>query len=116
MLTVDVLPPPSETGPGPETERPDRDPVPLFTSAPSSTGPEAPRDDAASGRIEVEGLNAYYGVFRAIRDVTLALEPQAVTAIIGPSGCGKSTFLRSLNRMHELAPGASSCIRFSERR
>jgi phosphate transport system ATP-binding protein len=59
-----------------------------------------------TGRIEVQGLNGYYGAFRAIRDVTLAIEPQAVTAIIGPSGCGKSTFLRSLNRMHELAPGA----------
>jgi phosphate transport system ATP-binding protein len=61
---------------------------------------------AASGRIEVEGLNVYYGGFRAVRDVSLSIRPHAVTAIIGPSGCGKSTFLRSLNRMHEVAPGA----------
>jgi phosphate transport system ATP-binding protein len=61
---------------------------------------------AASGRIEVEGLNVYYGGFRAVRDVSLSIRPHAVTAIIGPSGCGKSTFLRSLNRMHEVVPGA----------
>ena len=59
-----------------------------------------------SGRLEIKGLNLYYGSFRAVRDISLAIEPRAVTAIIGPSGCGKSTFLRSLNRMHELAVDA----------
>ena len=54
----------------------------------------------------IEGLNVYYGAFRAVRDVALTIPPRAVTAIIGPSGCGKSTFLRTLNRMHELTPGA----------
>ncbi|HEX7474218.1 MAG TPA: phosphate ABC transporter ATP-binding protein PstB, partial [Candidatus Limnocylindrales bacterium] len=43
---------------------------------------------------------------RAVRDVSLAIQPHAVTALIGPSGCGKSTFLRTLNRMHEVIPGA----------
>ena len=104
MMTVDVLPPPTETDPDPPIERPASEPVgPLGESPPS---PSASPDTAASGQIEVESLNAFYGPFRAIRDVSLRLEPQAVTAIIGPSGCGKSTFLRSLNRMHELAPGA----------
>ena len=56
--------------------------------------------------LEVRDLSAFYGSFRAIRDVTLSIPDRAVTAIIGPSGCGKSTFLRSLNRMHELTPGA----------
>ena len=56
--------------------------------------------------LEVRDLSAFYGSFRAIRDVTLRIPDRAVTAIIGPSGCGKSTFLRSLNRMHELTPGA----------
>jgi phosphate transport system ATP-binding protein len=60
----------------------------------------------ATGRIEVVGLSAYYGDFRAVREVTMTIPPQSVTAIIGPSGCGKSTFLRSLNRMHELTAGA----------
>jgi phosphate transport system ATP-binding protein len=57
-------------------------------------------------RIEVDGLTAYYGSKPAVADVSLAIEPKGVTALIGPSGCGKSTFLRSLNRMHEVIPGA----------
>ena len=57
-------------------------------------------------RIDISGLNAFYGKFRAIADVSLTIEPRSVTAFIGPSGCGKSTFLRTLNRMHEVVPGA----------
>ncbi|MER6161791.1 phosphate ABC transporter ATP-binding protein PstB [Streptomyces sp. NPDC001868] len=56
-------------------------------------------------RIDVSGLNAYYSSFRAIEDISMAIEPRTVTAFIGPSGCGKSTFLRTLNRMHEVTPG-----------
>jgi len=59
-----------------------------------------------SKRIEVNGLNAYYGKFKAVEDVSLVIEPRTVTAFIGPSGCGKSTFIRTLNRMHEVIPGA----------
>ncbi|GAB2519850.1 phosphate ABC transporter ATP-binding protein PstB [Paramicrobacterium agarici] len=59
-----------------------------------------------SKRIEVKDLNVYYSAFRAVEDVTLTIEPRSVTAFIGPSGCGKSTFLRTLNRMHEVIPGA----------
>lgn len=59
-----------------------------------------------SKRIEVEDLKVYYGNFLAVDDVTLTIEPKSVTAFIGPSGCGKSTFLRTLNRMHEVIPGA----------
>jgi phosphate transport system ATP-binding protein len=57
-------------------------------------------------RIEVSGLHAYYGATHAIEDISMAIEPRSVTAFIGPSGCGKSTFLRTLNRMHEVIPGA----------
>jgi phosphate transport system ATP-binding protein len=57
-------------------------------------------------RIDVSDLNIFYGDFRAVADVTVSIEPRSVTALIGPSGCGKSTFLRSLNRMHEVLPGA----------
>jgi phosphate transport system ATP-binding protein len=57
-------------------------------------------------RIEVKDLNLYYGKFQAVDGVTLAVPPRSVTAFIGPSGCGKSTVLRSLNRMHEVIPGA----------
>jgi phosphate transport system ATP-binding protein len=54
----------------------------------------------------VDSLHAYYGRKHAVKDVTLKIEPGAVTAIIGPSGCGKSTLLRCLNRLHEVIPGA----------
>ncbi|MFZ5870297.1 MAG: phosphate ABC transporter ATP-binding protein PstB [Actinomycetota bacterium] len=57
-------------------------------------------------RIDVSDLNIYYGDFLAVENVSMTIEPSSVTALIGPSGCGKSTFLRSLNRMHEVIPGA----------
>ncbi len=56
--------------------------------------------------IEVRGLNAWYGGFRAVKDITLTVPRRRITAIIGPSGSGKSTLIRCLNRMHELVPGA----------
>jgi phosphate transport system ATP-binding protein len=57
-------------------------------------------------RIEAAGITAYYGGFKAIDSISMVMEPKSVTALIGPSGCGKSTFLRSINRMHEVLPGA----------
>jgi phosphate transport system ATP-binding protein len=57
-------------------------------------------------RIDLEDLNAYYGSFHAVKAVNLSVQPRSVTAFIGPSGCGKSTVLRTLNRMHEVIPGA----------
>jgi phosphate transport system ATP-binding protein len=57
-------------------------------------------------RIDVSDLDIYYGSFKAVESVSLSVEPRSVTAFIGPSGCGKSTVLRSLNRMHEVIPGA----------
>jgi phosphate transport system ATP-binding protein len=57
-------------------------------------------------RIDCSDVNIYYGDFLAVQDVTVSIEPRSVTALIGPSGCGKSTFLRTLNRMHEVIPGA----------
>lgn len=57
-------------------------------------------------RIDIRNMNAYYGSFRAVADVSLTVEPKSVTAFIGPSGCGKSTVLRTINRMHEVIPGA----------
>ncbi len=64
-----------------------------------------PAQPAPSPKLQIRGLNVFYGTFRAVRDVDLAIPGRSVTAIIGPSGCGKSTFLRTLNRMHELVPG-----------
>jgi len=57
-------------------------------------------------QIDVTNLNIYYTKFLAVEAVSMTIEPKAVTALIGPSGCGKSTFLRCLNRMHEVIPGA----------
>jgi phosphate transport system ATP-binding protein len=55
---------------------------------------------------DIEGLSVAYGRTEAIRDVGLQIREHAITAVIGPSGCGKSTFLRSLNRLNDLVPGA----------
>jgi phosphate transport system ATP-binding protein len=59
-----------------------------------------------TAKIEVRGLNAWFKTTHALRDVTLVVPQNTVLAIIGPSGCGKSTFVRCINRMHELVPGA----------
>jgi phosphate transport system ATP-binding protein len=60
----------------------------------------------AKTKISIEKLNAWFGAFHAIHDITIDIPERQVTAVIGPSGCGKSTFLRCLNRMHEQVPGA----------
>jgi len=59
-----------------------------------------------SKRIEAHDVDIFYGKFKAVEGVTMTIEPRNVTAFIGPSGCGKTTFLRSINRMHEVLPGA----------
>jgi phosphate transport system ATP-binding protein len=60
---------------------------------------------AAESKIATEGLNLFYGKFHALKDVTISVRPQTITAIIGPSGCGKSTLLRCFNRLNERIPG-----------
>ena len=64
------------------------------------------RVERVAKRFKVQGVNLFYGDFHAVQDVTMTIEPNQVTALIGSSGCGKTTMLRSLNRMHELTPGA----------
>jgi phosphate transport system ATP-binding protein len=61
---------------------------------------------ASAVAMRVEELSAWYGARQAIANVSMVIEPGAVTAIIGPSGCGKSTLVRCLNRIHEVVPGA----------
>jgi phosphate transport system ATP-binding protein len=61
-----------------------------------------------SPKLRSDGLKAYFGKNEALHGINLAIRPNKVTAIIGPSGCGKSTFIRCLNRMHELTPGAKA--------
>jgi phosphate transport system ATP-binding protein len=77
-------------------ERPIPEPGRLSVAAPVAVEP----------KLTVRGLSAWYGKNRALHDVNLTVAPRSVMAAIGPSGCGKSTFLRCLNRMHELIPGA----------
>ena len=57
-------------------------------------------------KIDVEHLSFFYGDKRALEDISIKIQPNVVTAFIGPSGCGKSTFLRTLNRMNDIIPGA----------
>jgi phosphate transport system ATP-binding protein len=61
---------------------------------------------SAGGAISIKNLNAFYGKFQAIRDVSLEVPANQILALVGPSGSGKSTVLRSINRIHETAIGA----------
>ena len=56
-------------------------------------------------KFDVEGLDLYYGNFKALKDITMQIKKNEITALIGPSGCGKSTFLKTLNRMNDLVEG-----------
>ncbi len=56
--------------------------------------------------IETKNIDFYYGDFHALKNISMKMEANTVTALIGPSGCGKSTFLRLFNRMNDLIPGA----------
>jgi phosphate transport system ATP-binding protein len=58
--------------------------------------------------IEARDMSVFYGSFRAVKSISLPIEPQKITALIGPSGCGKSTVLRSFNRMNDLIPVAQT--------
>ena len=58
-------------------------------------------------KFEIENLNAWFGARQVLKNISMKIKENAVTAIIGPSGCGKTTFIRCLNRMHEITPGAS---------
>jgi phosphate transport system ATP-binding protein len=59
-------------------------------------------------KISVSGLEAWFGKNRVLKGIDIAIEARRVTAVIGPSGCGKSTFIRCINRLHEMIPGAKS--------
>jgi len=73
--------------------------------------PRRPRgasaESAPSSMLEADGIDVWFGSRQVLEKVSLTMHPGEITALIGPSGCGKSTFLRTLNRMHELIPGAS---------
>src|SRR4029079_12205804 len=90
-----------------EAQPPVESPRPRITEAATDGARSAERAIVHKAKtVEVKDVNLYYGDFHAVQDVTMTIEPNKVTALIGSSGCGKTTFLRSLNRMHELTPGA----------
>ncbi|WP_442594943.1 phosphate ABC transporter ATP-binding protein PstB [Neobacillus sp. D3-1R] len=64
------------------------------------------KEEKADNILKVKNLQIFYGEKRAVNGISMNIEKNRVTALIGPSGCGKSTFLRSINRMNDLIPGA----------
>jgi phosphate transport system ATP-binding protein len=65
---------------------------------------DVPQQQVTNFKLKVHALNVFYGAFQAIKNASMAMPENRVSALIGPSGCGKSTFVRALNRMHDLVP------------
>ncbi len=78
--------------------------LPLLSGLASRGAPPGPAADHPV-KIDVDGMNFYYGAKRALDGIAIRIDTNRVTAFIGPSGCGKSTFLRTLNRMNDIIPG-----------
>src|SRR5574338_775838 len=74
----------------------------------ASTGRDAgsPAPQAGPVVLDLHNVSVFYGNYEAVRNTTMSIARNQITALIGPSGCGKSTVLRSLNRMNDLIPGA----------
>ena len=79
--------------------------IPPLVAA-TAPGRADPRAEPGQNLFEIDRLSVYYGDFRAVRDVSLDVYSNEITALIGPSGCGKTTVLRCLNRMNDLIPTA----------
>lgn len=89
----------------PTTIRQEANGTPLLRPLTINAAAEAlPSTEAPA--LSVRDLQAWYGSFQALKGINIQIAPRQITALIGPSGCGKSTFLRCLNRMHEVIPGA----------
>ena len=106
-VTVAAMPPPTDSSQPADASRvaPSAATTPQIRIAvqPSAASEETKSHET---RIAIKDLNIYYGPKRAVRDVTMDVPANAVTAFIGPSGCGKSTILRCFDRMNDLIPGA----------
>ena len=77
----------------------------MATPTTTPVAPHVPDESPLRDKIAIRNLNFFYGDVRALKDISLPLYENRVTAFIGPSGCGKSTLLRVLNRMYDLYPG-----------
>jgi phosphate transport system ATP-binding protein len=75
---------------------------------PMASQPSRPDPPGRKDALRTEGLSAFFGTRQILHGVSMGMQEHRVTAIIGPSGCGKTTFIRCLNRMHEVVPGASA--------
>jgi phosphate transport system ATP-binding protein len=98
------------TRPEPTPDQQDAAPIPRRQKVRPArpAAPSAPTVDLREPLpLVAEGVSAWFGTHKVLERVSLTMPPRTVTALIGPSGCGKSTFLRILNRMHELVPGAA---------
>jgi phosphate transport system ATP-binding protein len=94
----------TQTAPAPPTEAP---PVRVAVAQDTQALParDATAAEPAEPVISFKDVHFYYGSFRAVKDVSIEIRQQQITALIGPSGCGKSTLLRTINRMNDLIPG-----------
>jgi phosphate transport system ATP-binding protein len=77
----------------------------MTATAPTRIAPVAETAADLIGMIEARDFSFWYGKKQALKNISMAVPPRSVTALIGPSGCGKSTFLRSINRLNDLIPG-----------
>jgi phosphate transport system ATP-binding protein len=84
------------------TATPSAEPAEAYAPERAEVAPEGATEQV----FEVSDFSAYYGAFRAVRDITMSIPRNRITAFIGPSGCGKSTLLRCFNRMNDLVPSA----------
>lgn len=75
-----------------------------ITAEPHLAAPGVEAEAGEGFKIRADGVSFYYGRFQALKNITMSIPENSVTALIGPSGCGKSTFLRLLNRMNDLIP------------
>ncbi|WP_322756773.1 ATP-binding cassette domain-containing protein, partial [Frankia sp. Cas3] len=104
MIGMPALDKPTEELPGVA------DPATAVAATASGLIPAARRErtgPVSGAALETRDISAWFGERKVLDRVSLTMRPGEVTALIGPSGCGKSTYLRILNRMHELIPGAS---------
>jgi phosphate transport system ATP-binding protein len=88
------------------TATPDRPNVQIDTSGRLATGSDSGPQEAGVPVMEMNGVSVFYGDYEAVRETTMPIRQNQITAMIGPSGCGKSTILRALNRMNDLIPSA----------
>ena len=95
-----------ETAAEPRIDRDLQEVAPDVAATAATRKTEKAAVDRVAKRLQVKDVDLYYGPFQAVQGVTMTIEANQVTALIGASGCGKTTMLRSLNRMHELTPGA----------